>query len=141
MESTKAVLAGVRAAFTGHSQGWNLRCESEEGGYVMFANHPASTGLVIETATDDTDRAIRMCADTLQGSREVAIADAAPALDHAELVMGIRTLVTGFDWPAGQVTGLTFLLAEHGAVTAEEAAWLSGYVAWDAPMKPIRPDG
>lgn len=141
MANTKAVLTGVEAAFSGHSQAWNLRCESEEGGYVMYADHPASAGLVIETTTDDSDRAIRICTDTLEGAREVAIADAAPSLDHPELVMGIRTLVTGFDWPAGQVTGLTFLLAEHGAINDEEAAWLSGFVAWDAPMKRVWPDG
>jgi hypothetical protein len=79
--------------------------------------------------------------ETFSRDREVAIADAAPALVHRDLVMGVRALATAYEWPAGEVRGVVFLLHEVGALTLEETSWLAGYVAEDAPMAPVSPRG
>ena len=63
-----------------------------------------------------------------------AVADAAPELVHPDTVAGVRTLAVAFDWPTVQVRAVAFLLFDAGVLTADEAGWLSGFVAHDAPM-------
>jgi hypothetical protein len=63
----------------------------------------------------------------------------APPLVHRSLVLGVRTLVTAFEWTATEVRGVAFLLYEHGHLTREETGWLAGYVAADAPKTFVDP--
>jgi hypothetical protein len=118
----------------GPSSRWTLALERDARGIVLVAEHPASAGLVIETGTLDHDLAARRIASWWSSQREVAVADAAPDLVHPDTVAGVRHLALAFAWPTVQVRGVAFLLFEAGALTADEAGWLSGFVADDAPM-------
>ena len=117
----------------GESSGWVLDVRREAGGFVVTARHSASNGLVIETGTLKADLAVHRLVASID-RREVALANAAPELAHPDTVAGVRTLTTAFDWPTVQVRAVAFLLFGAGVLTAEEAAWLSGFVASDAPM-------
>jgi hypothetical protein len=117
----------------GESSRWVLTVQRDRRGFALLARHPASAGLVIETSTFDRDLAARRISAWID-HREVAVADAAPELMHPGTVAGVRNLARAFDWPTVQIRGVAFLLFEAEALTADEAAWLSGYVADDAPM-------
>jgi hypothetical protein len=117
----------------GASSRWRLTVERDDRGFTLVAEHPASAGLVLETGTLDRDLAAsRISAWFAQ--REIGVADAAPELVHADTVAGLRGLAQAFDWPTVQVRAVAFLLYDAGVLTADEAAWLSGFVADDAPM-------
>lgn len=116
------------------SSRWTLGMEPNADGFAFVANHPASAGLVLETSTFDTDLAKRRI-DSWMGHREFAVADAAPEqLAHPDIVASVRHLVCAFDWPTVQVRAVAFLLFEAGILSADEAGWLAGFVASDAPM-------
>jgi hypothetical protein len=117
----------------GESSGWVPTVGRETSGFVVTAEHPASPGLVIETGTLDGDLAVQRIVAGID-RREVALADAAPEFAHPDTVAGVRNLARAFDWPTVQVRAVAFLLFEAGALTADEAAWLTGFVANDAPM-------
>jgi hypothetical protein len=63
MSGEDVVLAAVKAEIR-EPDGWTLRCELGGGGYIVYAEHPASFGLVLETAAADTSlataRALRL---------------------------------------------------------------------------------
>lgn len=117
----------------GPSSRWTLALERDARGIVLVAEHPASAGLVIETGTRDHELAARRIASWID-QRELAVADAAPDLVHPDTVAGVRAMALAFGWPTVQVRGVAFLLFGAGALTADEAGWLSGFVADDAPM-------
>jgi len=122
------------------SSRWVLSTERNPGGLVLLAEHPASAGLVLETGTFDRDLAERHIAWWMR-QREFAVADAAPELVHPEAVAGVRTLVQAFEWPTVQVRAVAFLLFEVDVLTADEAGWIAGFVASDAPMVRRPPNG
>ena len=113
----------------------------DQGGWVVQLEHPASTGLGLETgATDEVDAA-RIAIRMLASSDEIAIAWTSPTLEHAELCLGVRTLATMFRWHNREVRGVTFLMFEHGHLTERETAWLAGFVGRDAPAAYLSPYG
>jgi hypothetical protein len=133
------LLAVARRQLAPSSQ-WALSTERNAGGFVLVAEHPASAGLMFETGTFDSDEAERHIA-WLMRQREFPVADAAPELAHPDTVSGVRGLVVAFNWPTVQVRAVAFLLFDAGVLTADEAGWLAGFVALDAPMVTSRPDG
>ena len=132
MTTEDDVLAVARREL-GPSSRWSFALQRDAHGFVLVADHPASAGLMIETGTLDHDLAAR-CIASWMGQREIAVADAAPELVHPDTVAGVRALAVAFDWPTVQVRAVTFLLFEAGVLTADEAGWLSGFVAHHAPM-------
>ena len=141
----RSVWAGIRAVTTeddllavahrelGPSSRWTFTAHRDARGFVVVAEHPASAGLVIETGTLDYDLAARRISSWID-QRELEVADAAPELVHPDTVAGVRALALAFGWPTVQVRAVAFLLFEAGVLTADEAGWLSGFVADDAPM-------
>jgi hypothetical protein len=117
----------------GASSRWRLTVERDDRGFTLVAEHPASAGLVLETGTLDRDLAASRISAWI-AQREIGVADAAPELVHADTVAGVRVLAQAFDWPTVQVRAVAFLLYDAGVLTADETAWLSGFVADDAPM-------
>jgi len=117
----------------GASSRWRLTVERDDRGFTLVAEHPASADLVFETGTLDRDLAASRISAWI-AQREIGVADAAPELVHADTVAGVRSLAQAFDWPTVQVRAVAFLLYDAGVLTADEAAWLSGFVADDAPM-------
>jgi hypothetical protein len=115
------------------SSRWRLSVERDDRGFTLVAEHPASAGLVLETGTLDRDLAASRISAWI-AQREIGVADAAPELLHADTVAGVRALAQAFDWPTVQVRAVAFLLYDAGVLAADEAAWLSGFVADDAPM-------
>jgi hypothetical protein len=115
------------------SSRWRLTVERDDRGFTLVAEHPASAGLVLETGTLDRDLAASRISAWI-AQREIGVADAAPELLHADTVAGVRALAQAFDWPTVQVRAVAFLLYDAGVLAADEAAWLSGFVADDAPM-------
>jgi len=115
------------------SSRWVLGLDRRTDGFVIVADHPASAGLVLETATFDKDVAERRIAPWTR-EREFAVADAAPELVHAGVVAEVRALAQAFAWPAAQVRAVACMLFGVEAISADEAAWLAGFVAPDAPM-------
>ena len=77
----------------------------------------------------------------LAASIEIDIASAAPMLEHAEMVSGLRTVASMFGWESREVAAVAFLLFENGHLTHDETAWLSGYEGVGAPMQPRSPLG
>jgi hypothetical protein len=126
------LLATARSQLAPSSR-WVLSTEPNRAGWVLVANHPASAGLVLETGTFDWEQAERLVTGWM-GEREFRVADAAPELVHPDTVAGVRSLATAFEWPTVQVRAVAFLLFESDVLTADEAAWLAGFVAADAPM-------
>lgn len=122
----------------GPTSRWRISVEREDSGFVVHAQHPASSGLVLETGTFDGDAAGEAVAEWIR-QPEVAIAEAAPELEHADIAMGVRTLTVAFEWPTVQVRAVAFLLFEAGALSADEAGWLAGFCAYDAPMRSTPP--
>jgi hypothetical protein len=116
------------------SSRWVLRADRNGAdGFVIVADHPASAGLVLETATFDRDLAERRITWWMR-EREFAVADAAPELVHPSVVAEVRALAQAFAWSAVQLRTVAFLLFGVDAISADEAAWLAGFVAPDAPM-------
>ena len=126
-------LAELASHKLGASSRWRLTVERDDRGFTLVAEHPASAGLVLETGTLDRDLAASRISAWI-AQREIGVADAAPELVHADTVAGVRVLAQAFDWPTVQVRAVAFLLYDAGVLTADETAWLSGFVADDAPM-------
>jgi hypothetical protein len=131
--TTEDDLLAVARQELGPSSRWTLDLQPEARGFVLVADHPASAGLVLETGTLDHELAARHISSWMR-QREFAVADAAPELVHPDTVLGVRSLAVAFDWPSVQVRAVAFLLFGAGVLTADEAGWLSGFVADDAPM-------
>jgi hypothetical protein len=126
------LLAAARRQLAPSSR-WVLGADRNSDGFVIVADHPASAGLVLETATFDREVAERRMTRWMR-EREFAVADAAPELVHPAVVAEVRTLALAFAWPTAQVRAVAFLLFGADAISADEAAWLAGFVAPDAPM-------
>ncbi|MEQ1788206.1 MAG: hypothetical protein ABL966_14225 [Acidimicrobiales bacterium] len=136
MTGDDEVLAAARQMF-GSASRWSAHIERHDDRLLLFAEHPASSGLVLDTDSSDPQMAERVGWFCRQ--REVAVAEASPHLVHRDAVMGVRALAKAYEWPAAEVKGVAFLLFDVGALTQEEASWLAGYVAEDAPMEPVSP--
>jgi hypothetical protein len=133
------LLAAARREL-GQSSRWTLSADRNASGFVLVADHPASAGLVLDTATFDLDIAVQLVSSWMR-QREVAIADAAPDLVHPATVAGVRALARAFEWPTVQVRAVAFLLFETGVLSVDEAAWLAGFVGTEAPMVATPPTG
>ena len=138
MTGDDEVLAAARRLFGTDSE-WSLRIEGHDGRLLLFAEHPASSGLVLDV--DASNPRMTQQLEEFSRSREVSVANAAPPLVHPDVVMGVQALARAYEWPAGEVRGVAFLLFEAGALTVEETSWLAGYLAEDAPMEPVSPLG
>jgi hypothetical protein len=72
-------------------------------------------------------------------STEIDVASAAPDLEHADLISGIRTIAQMFEWEGREVRAVAFLMFEHGRLNNDETARLSGYEEIGAPMNAASP--
>ena len=80
MSGEDVVLAAVKAEIR-EPHGWTVRCELGGGGYIVYAEHPASFGLILETATSDASLAAARAIGHLDAAqRELVVVDAAPEL-------------------------------------------------------------
>ena len=122
--------------------GWTIEASADsQANWVIALTHPASAGLIIPTGTAVEADAVETARHLLAGSAEIDIATAAPVLEHADLIMGVRTLAKTFRWDSLEVRALAFLMFEQGHLTLDETAWLSGYEGVGAPMQPQSPLG
>ncbi|MGD9999423.1 MAG: hypothetical protein AB7U39_21090 [Ilumatobacteraceae bacterium] len=134
--------AGIIESLGPRLDGWTVKAsEDPQTGWVITLTHPASAGLGIETGTAVEIEALETGRRVLAASKEVDIASAAPALEHADLITGLRTVATMFGWDSREVAAVAFLMFEHGHLTLDETAWLSGYEGVGAPMQPRSPLG
>jgi hypothetical protein len=121
---------------------WTVRASLDlQMGWVITLTHPASAGLTIETGTAVEVDAVETGRRVLAASNEIDIASAAPALEHTDLINGLRTVATMFHWESREVAAVAFLMFEHGHLTLDETAWFSGYEGVGAPMEPRSPLG
>jgi hypothetical protein len=132
------VLATARRLL-GAASGWSLRSERRGGRLSLIAEHPASSGMVLDLEVSDPKMAQQL--DWFCGEREIAVASAAPPLVHPDVVLGVRALARAFEWPTREVKAVAFLMFEAGALSVDETSWLAGYVAEDAPMERVSPLG
>lgn len=122
--------------------GWTVAASIDsEMGWVIALTHPASAGLIVETGTAVEVDAVETGRRVLAASKEIDIACAAPVLQHAELIMDLRAVASAFGWDSREVGAVAFLMFEHGYLTLDETAWLSGYEGVGAPMQPRSPLG
>lgn len=130
----------IRATLGHRLDRWQIEASLDRfGQWVVTLTHPASFGLSIDTVTFDEDEAITRATSVVAASSEIPIASAAPDLQHADLVFGLRTVASMFQWDGREVRAVAFLLFEHGHLNLEESAWLAGYEGIDAPMKEVSP--
>ena len=110
---------------------------------VLSESNLSDADLTNATLTDVTIANCNLAGASLVGATitEVDIAAAAPKLEHPDLIAGLRTIAKAFNWDTLEVRSVAFLLFEHGHLTHDEAAWLSGYDGQNAPMNPISPTG
>jgi len=133
---------GITESLGSRRHGWIVDASlSPVEGWVITLTHPASAGLVITTGTADASEAISFGESILAASTEIDIAAAAPHLQHAQLVAGLRTVATMFGWESAEVRAVAFLMFENGHLTLDETSWLSGYEGVGAPMQPRSPRG
>lgn len=105
---------------------WTITVEhGDQVGWVIRLDHPASAGLVFETARHEPDEAILVAVELLAGSDELRVASSAPSLDHRDVVAGVRALTLAFDWSRTEVRAVARLFEEHGLLTESETDWLS----------------
>lgn len=120
--------------------GWAVNASLDmQTGWVIALTHPASAGLIIETGTAIEADAVETGLRVLAVSKEIDIASAAPVLEHADLIMGLRTVATVFGWDTREVGAVAFLMFEHSHLTLSETVWLAGYEGVGAPMVPRNP--
>jgi hypothetical protein len=93
----------------------------------------------VETGAIDETEAATVAMHMLGPSTEIDVASAAPDLEHADLISGIRTIAQTFEWESREVRAVAFLMFEHGHLNNDETAWLSGYDGIGAPMKAASP--
>lgn len=126
-----------------HAPDWTvtarLRDVDGQAWIQIRALHPASAGLFWSHPA--TESLLPWLEHALSSERELALASQAPELIDSALVLGLRNLTKRYEWPAEQLQAVAFLLYENGAITEDEAAWLAGYVAHDAPMRATSPLG
>jgi hypothetical protein len=125
---------------------WSVEATRDRfGQWEVALTHPASSGIRFLTSTSDEAEAVAKVAASLATSptfdREIAIACAAPDLEHPDLVSGLRTISFSFGWDCRQVRAVAFLMFEHGHLTHDETAWLAGFEGTDAPMEAVSPLG
>lgn len=139
MSDEDLVLAGLEAAI-GEPRGWTFRCELGDGGYIVYAEHPASFGLIWDTATVDPSLAVVRALGFLE-QRELAVVDGAPELTHPDTAMEVRSLTSAFDWSTAEVAAVAMMLLRIGALAEDEVSWLRGFAATDAPLTPYPMSG
>ena len=140
------LLERLRADAAARAPGWavtaNLTHAADGPVFNVEMEHPASHGLIFSVrgkgSTEDPRAWLNRA---IEGSEEINIVGAAPSLEHARMVHGIRNLIQAFGWSSTEVRGLAFVLHEAGALTEEEAAWLAGYCGVGAPMSRESPLG
>jgi hypothetical protein len=121
---------------------WRVESNLDIGGrWVITLAHPASAGLVLDTGSPNEGDAIAVGNRIVAANTEIDIASAAPDLEHADLILGLRTISKMFEWDNREVRVVAFLMFEHGQLNLDETAWLSGYEGINAPMKAASPLG
>jgi hypothetical protein len=117
---------------------WTLTLRRDARGFILVADHPASAGLIIETGTLDHDLAARRISSWIR-QREVAVADAAPELVHPDTVARVRARRLGTAGTRRREHAPLASRRPAPVLTADEAGWLCGFVADDAPMTATPP--
>ena len=140
------LLEQLRADAAARAPGWavtaNITHAADGPVFNVEMEHPASHGLIFSIGGKGrTEDPRGWLSRALEGSEEIDIVGAAPALEHAQLVLGVRTLIQAFGWSSTEVRGLAFVLHEADALTEDAAAWLAGYCGVDAPMSRQSPLG
>lgn len=78
------------------ARGWAVEV-SDEAGWTITLEHPASHGLALQTNTSDEAAAVERAEQWISNVAEVSIASAAPVLTHPDLVREIRGLAAAFN--------------------------------------------
>ena len=121
---------------------WTVEASADrQAGWVITLTHPASAGLIIETGTGIEGDAIGTVTRVLAATKEIDIASSAPALEHLDLLLGLRTVAKMFGWENLEAGAVAFLMFENGHLTLDETAWIAGYEGHGAPMRPRSPLG
>jgi hypothetical protein len=107
-------------------------------GFVTLSHRRVPVSCRNRCAIDETEAAT-VAMHMLGPSTEIDVASAAPDLEHADLISGIRTIAQMFEWESREVRAVAFLMFEHGHLNNDETAWLSGYDGIGAPMKAASP--
>ena len=89
----------------------------------------------------DGAQAASIALQVLEHTEEIDVAAAAPTLEHADLLAGLRTIAAMHRWDSREVRAVAFLMFENGHLTHDETAWMSGYIGTDPPMRPTSPMG
>ena len=125
-----------------NSVGWTVVASRDRrGAWLVSLDHPASAGLRIETGATDALEATRIAMKCIKAADEITTASAAPALEHRDLVMEVRTIAQVFDWHTDEIRAVAFMLFSHGHISRGEAAWMSGFLGHGAPRHPVDPVG
>ena len=132
---------GIRESLRSRDDRWSVNASLAPDGWKISLTHPASAGLIIETGTVVEHDAVEIARRVIASSTEIDIASAAPALEHLDLLLGLRTVAKAFGWQSREVGAVAFLLFENGLLTLDETAWLAGYEGIEAPMRPQSPHG
>jgi hypothetical protein len=106
---------------------------------LVTLSHPASAGLLSKQVPSTKLRRPRWPCTCSGPSTEIDVASAAPDLEHADLISGIRTIAQMFEWEGREVRAVAFLMFEHGRLNNDETARLSGYEEIGAPMNAASP--
>lgn len=122
--------------------GWSITASiNERGRWQVLLEHPASTGLVFDTAASDGFEALSFVLAGLNSNEEIAFVASAPALTHPDAVSGVRGLTQAFTWHNREVASVAFLMFECGCLSEPETAWLAGFIGGGAPGRPRSPVG
>ena len=128
----------LRADLQDRSPLWEVEVQPGLHGRVSVGcRHPASAGLAIDVDPNDEQHLLAVLAAS--SLDEVRIASAAPTLRDPERVQSVRSLIKAFKWTQPEVRGLAFVLFEYGFLSEDETAWIAGFAAVDAPMRPVSP--
>lgn len=119
--------------------GWVVTAHESGGRTTLRMQHPLGDEYHVELPRSDTEQVVEWLQHLLVGPGELAVErrvlEAAPALQNARAVSGVRQAAQALDWKHADVLGVVQLLLEHGVLNRLEADWLTGYCGSDAPLR------
>lgn len=133
-EDAARIEDGVRATLPSSVQPWVVAASrGRSSAWSVELTHPASNGLVIESATSDTAEALARILDILRTNPEIGLVAQAPRITHPSMIDGVRALAQVFGWSRAEVGSVARLLEEGGALNLDETRWLESSFGEDRP--------
>src|SRR5262245_41948906 len=105
MVTTEDDLLAVARHVFGAASGWHLGVVRQDSGWTLTADHPASNGRVVETATLDPGLAAERM-ERMIDRHEIRVAGAAPDLVHPDTIVAVRAQTIAYDWSNPEVRGV-----------------------------------